>query len=370
MHSLRLSLLSAWITTIAIVFSGFCASAQHSKAKESKYNFGKVDNQIRKWLDKGYYSGAAIIIIKDHKPLFKKYYGTYSTQSTAHIASAGKWLAAATIAAVVDEGKLSWDDRVDKWLPQFKDIKGTVTLRQLFSHTSGYPDYQPAGRHRDDYQTLAEAVDHIVGLPADTTPGSVFHYGGLAMQVAGRMAEVAAGKDWESLFQEKIARPLHMSHTHFTPVDTTGGHNPMLGGGAVSSLEDYAHFLTMIYNGGKFEHKKILSQKAIDELESNQIGVAKVNKGEYVERARNSNRTDIYGLGEWREEVDNNGKATLISSPSWAGAYPWIDYKNHVYGFFLARVNVEKANRDGFSAFFASPILPVITREVLSEQGK
>ena len=144
----------------------------------------------------------------------------------------------------------------------------------------------------------------------------------------------------------------------------------MLGGGSVSSLEDYAHFLTMIYNGGKFEHKKILSQKAIDELESNQIGVAKVNKGEYVERARNSNRTDIYGLGEWREEVDNNGKATLISSPSWAGAYPWIHYKNHVYGFFLARVNVEKANRDGFSAFFASPILPVITREVLSEQGK
>ncbi len=67
-------------------------------------------------------------------------------------------------------------------------------MRQLLSHTSGYPDYQPAGNHRDDYETLREAVAHIVNLPADTLPGTVFHYGGLAMQVAGRMAELSTGQ--------------------------------------------------------------------------------------------------------------------------------------------------------------------------------
>jgi len=359
-----------WVmAAIGVILSsvGHIAGAQSSKAE---YNFRPLDNKIQEWLIKGYYPGAAVIVVKDNKVLFKKYYGNFNPESTAHIASAGKWLAAATIAAIVDEGKLSWDDRVDKWLPQFKDVKGAATLRQLFSHTSGYPDYQPVGNHRDDYQTLAESVDHIVGLPADTTPGSVFHYGGLAMQVAGRMAEIATGKDWETLFQEKIARPLNMHGTHFTPVDTTGGHNPMLGGGAVASLGDYANFLSMIRNTGIFQDKRILSVKAIKELQANQVGNAKVNKGEYVERARASSRKDIYGLGEWREEVDTAGSPTLISSPSWAGSYPWIDYKNHVYGFFLARVNGEKANRDGFSAFFASPVLPVLVRGIFCKDQK
>jgi hypothetical protein len=76
-------------------------------------------------------------------------------------------------------------------------------------------------------------------------------------------------------------------------------------------------------------------------------------------------RKDIYGLGEWREEVNAAGAATLISSPSWAGAYPWIDKKNNVYGFLLARVNVEKANAGKFSSFYASTILPLLVRGIL-----
>lgn len=61
-------------------------------------------------------------------------------------------------------------------------------------------------------------------LPLDTvfTPGTRFEYGGLAMQVAGRMAEVAAGKEFETLFQQLIAAPLGMRHSHFTPVNTDG----------------------------------------------------------------------------------------------------------------------------------------------------
>ncbi len=54
-----------------------------------------------------------------------------------------KWLGAATILALVDKGKLSLDDTVEKWLPEFRgDPKGKATLRQLFSHTSGFPPYQ------------------------------------------------------------------------------------------------------------------------------------------------------------------------------------------------------------------------------------
>jgi CubicO group peptidase (beta-lactamase class C family) len=102
-----------------------------------------------------------------------------------YIASAGKWLAAATIAAVVDEGKLSWDDPVAKWIPEMNGVKGQATLRQLLSHTSGFPAYQPPWRHPDNYQTLRESVEQIIPLPAVARPGTRFQYGGLAMQVAG-----------------------------------------------------------------------------------------------------------------------------------------------------------------------------------------
>jgi CubicO group peptidase (beta-lactamase class C family) len=327
------------------------------------YDFAAIDKQIQTWIDSGYYDGASLQVVKDSHTIHEKYYGNYTQQTQVYIASAGKWLAAATIAAVVEEGRLSWNDKVVQWLPEFQDTKGQATLQQLLSHTAGYPDYQPVTAHRDDYQSLEEAVQHIVNLPADTTPGSLFQYGGLAMQVAGRMAEVATGEKWEDLFLERIARPLQMTNTYFTPVDTTAGHNPMIGGGARSTLHDYMHFLEMIAGNGIYKGKRILSPETIACMKADHVKDAHVPAGQYVTNARNQMHTGIYGLGEWREQVNEQGKAVLISSPGWAGAYPWIDTENNVYGFFLTHVNVEKATRNKFSSFYASPVLPMMVRD-------
>jgi CubicO group peptidase (beta-lactamase class C family)/pimeloyl-ACP methyl ester carboxylesterase len=343
-----------------------CQSVKYSKKNENTaYDFSPIQNKINSWVDKGYYPGASITIFKDNKNIYEAYFGNYKPETVVYIASAGKWLAAATVAAVVEEGKLSWDDKVVKWLPEFTDSKGQATLRQLFSHTSGYPDYQPKGNPRDDYQTLEESVKHIISLPADTIQGTEFHYGGLAMQVAGRMAELASGKDFETIFQQKMAKPLGMENTHFTPVDLGGGHSPMLGGGARCTLHDYAHFLEMIANDGVFKGTQILKKESVQEMQADQVKNALVKKGEYVENARALNHKNIYGLGEWREELNKNGDAVLISSPSWAGAYPWIDKENKVYGFLLTHVIPEVANKDGFSSFLSSPIMVTMTREII-----
>jgi len=342
-----------------------CLQAMAQQLSPPAFDCSTITQKIQAWVDSGYYNGASVIIVKDNKIICKGYFGNYQPGTVAYIASAGKWLAAAVIAALVDEGKLNWDDKVKKWLPGFTDEKGEATLAQLLSHTAGYPDYQPGGQHTDNYQTLSESVAHIIHLPADTVPGTKFKYGGLAMQVAGRMAELASAKDWETIFQEKIAVPLGMHLTHFTPVDTVqGGHAPMLGGGARTSLQDYANFLSMIYNNGVYEGKRILSVKSVKLMQSNQVKTALVQPGEYTEKARSSKRKDIYGLGEWREEVNAKGEATLISSPSWAGAYPWIDKKNHIYGFLLARISNAK---NGFSSFYASPLIPILVRAALNK---
>jgi CubicO group peptidase (beta-lactamase class C family) len=343
-----------------------CKSAKVSKkGNNAVYDFSPIKTKLESWVAKGYYPGASIIIVKNNQVVYEDYLGNYKPETVQYIASAGKWLSAATVAAVVEEGKLSWDDKVVKWLPEFTDIKGQATLRQLFSHTSGYPDYQPKGNRRDDYQTLEESAKHIVMLPADTIPGAEFHYGGLAMQVAGRMAELATAKDFETIFQQKIAKPLGMNNTHFTPVDLGGGHSPMLAGGARCTLQDYAHFLEMITNDGVFKGTQVLKKESVQEMQSDQVKNALVKKGEYVENARALHHKSIYGLGEWREELNNNNEAILISSPSWAGAYPWIDKKNNIYGVLLTHVIPEVANKDGFSSFLSSPIMATMTREIV-----
>ena len=278
------------------------------------------------------------------------------------IASPGKWLAAATIAALIDEGKLSWNNKAKKWIPELKDQKGEATLAQLLSHTAGFPDYQPNNRPIDITQSLKASVANLVDLPADTLAGTKFKYGGLAMQVAGRMAEIATGKDWERIFQEKIAQPLEMQSTHFTPVDSSGGHAPMLGGGARITLQDYTNFLEMIHHKGMYRGKRILSEKVIETMQADQVKSAKVAKGEFVEKVRGNQLKAIYGLGEWREEVNEKGEATLLSSPSWAGAYPWIDKKNNIYGFFITHISQAK---NGFSSFYASPVLSTMVRKML-----
>ncbi len=91
------------------IFSLFLFNSSFTQTSNTKrdYNFSSITNKIQGWVDSGYYPGASIIIAKDNKVIYEKYFGNYTPQTVAHIASAGKWLAAATIAGIVDEGKLS-----------------------------------------------------------------------------------------------------------------------------------------------------------------------------------------------------------------------------------------------------------------------
>lgn len=335
---------------------------------QTNYGFSAINARIQSWVNAGYYPGAALLVSKDNQVVYQQCFGSYTPETSVFIASAGKWLAAATIMSVVDEGRLSLDDHPSRWLPEFgNDPKDKATLRQLLSHTSGYPPYQPANQPVDNYQTLPESVQHILPLSPAFAAGERFDYGGLAMQVAGRMAEVASGKSWETLFQKRIAEPCNMSNTHFVPVDSGGGHSPMLGGGARSTLHDYANFLNMIFNSGKFNGKKILSEKAIREMQADQVRGALVGPGEFVERVRGSKYEGIYGLGEWREQLDVGGNAVLISSPSWAGTYPWIDKTVGVYGVLIVHVSGPNVGRDHFSGFYSSPALVPMVRVAVTE---
>ena len=330
------------------------------------YEFAELDSMIDTWMHCGYYPGGSIRVVKDGQVVFSKSYGNTTADTKIYMASAGKWVAAAVIGAVVDHTRLDWDDTVADWLPEFKgDTKGSITLRRLLSHTSGVRPYLPAPK-TDNFNTLDSAMVEILPLDTVFAPGTRFEYGGLAMQIAGRMAEVAACASYEQLFSRFIATPLGMHNSHFTPVNTAGGHAPMLGGGLCTTLNDYMRFLEMIFNGGMFRGQRILSTATITEMQADQVSPARVAPGEYVERALHRTHAGIYGLGEWRELIDANGEAYQISSPGWAGTYPWINKHDGVYGMFIAHVCGAMNKQDGFSSFYGSPAISAAVSKVVN----
>ena len=88
--------------------------------KPAVYDFAPLDSIISGWMDKGYYPGGAVCVVKNDSVLFRKTYGGFTGDTKVYVASAGKWVAAAVIGAVVDRTELDWDDPVEKWLPQFR----------------------------------------------------------------------------------------------------------------------------------------------------------------------------------------------------------------------------------------------------------
>lgn len=353
-----------WTLVLAagiIIQAGFAASPDPAQ------DFSSITGLIQGWVDKGYYPGASLIVVRDGKVVYDQRFGNHNAESVEYLASAGKWLAAATILAVADEGKLKLDDPVSKWLPEFTGESGQAPVRQLLSHTSGYPPYRDCLS-----ENLTEVLAKSLPFTMDAAPGMRWNYGGFPMDVAGRIAELATGQEWEQIFQTRIARPLGMQDTHFTPMSLTPGHTPLLGGGARGSLRDYARFLTMISQDGRFDGRCVLSETAIRELMADQVHTAAVPPDNFVVTARGAKHTGIYGFGLWREEIDAGGAATLVSSPSWAGTYPWLDKKYRLFGFFLAHVDRSPgsaASRDKFSGMIASARLPHLVRSAINSSG-
>jgi CubicO group peptidase (beta-lactamase class C family) len=267
------------------------------------------------------------MLIKDGQVIYENYFGGYNTSTTVPIASASKWLAGATLMTLVDEGKLSLDDPVSKDLSYFTGAKGTMTIRQMFSHTSGLPPI--AGDARCIYNPLISldaCTRQIAQLDLIGAPGAQFAYGENSMHVAGRVAEVVSGQSWESLFQEKIAIPLEMSGTTFGATA-----NPIIAGGARSRLRDYANFLQMILNHGRFNGRRVLSAGSVREMQQN------LTAGLPVVYAPRGQSAVNYGIGEWLDILTPRGNAVQVSSPGAFGFTPWVDKKRNLIGVFMVR---------------------------------
>lgn len=284
-------------------------------------------------------SGVTLMVFRHGGLLYRIDKGDIAPDARLPVASASKWMAAALIMTVVDDGGLSLDEPIGKRLPEFTGEAGRITLRQLLSFTSGQGSLRGLIDVRQDPRiTLEESARQIAKLPLQDKPGAVFKYGSPALQVAGALAEQATGKSWAQLFQEKLALPLGMVNTEWSNplwpnVPAGEVRNPNLQGGLITTVADYGRFLTMLASNGVYQGRRILSPEAVNTMEHAQTRglpmafVPPDGKGLALQ----------YALGNWCGGVADNGDCTLVSSPGALGTYPWIDRTNGLYGIFFMR---------------------------------
>lgn len=246
----------------------------------------------------------------------------YNMASRQAIASCSKWLSAALVMTFVDEGKLKLSDTVGKYLPVLSQHgKGRITIAQCLSHLTAIKA-APLKQNLQEMKNISsmdQAIQDIAILPMEGEPGKVFHYSNAGLQIAGAVLEKISGKSFETLFAERIARPLSMQNTDFGKRKVA-----LPAGGAVSTPQDYLNFLVMILNKGTFNGKRILSEASITQMEANRI-TSDVKVAYSPAEAANFG----YGYGEWIMGTQT------VSSPGLFGSYPWVDMHKKYTAFLM-----------------------------------
>lgn len=263
----------------------------------------------------------------------------FNSSTIEKIASSSKWLSAALVMTFVDEGKLSLEDSIGKFLPiMTTNGKGGITIWQCLSHLTGIkaPPLKEGIIEISSAASMEEAVEKIAQLPMESAPGKSFHYSNVGLQIAAAVIEKISGWDFKTLFAERIAYRCNMLHT-----DWGDGNVPLAAGGARSTAEDYIKFLSMILNEGQYDNNNVLSKNSIIEMQKNRVAADAIIAYSPAEAGNWG-----YGFGEWvMDNANGEIRSNAITSPGLFGSFPWVD-NNKQYAAFLLTFNIKSKGRN------------------------
>jgi len=224
----------------------------------------KVDELFAEW-DKPDSPGCTLGIIKNGKIIYERGYGMANLEHDIPISSAtvfqlnstSKQFTAMSIALLAEQGKISLDDDVRKFLPEMPEYESPITIRHLIHHTSGIRDYLDlmglAGMSDDDYYTDDEAVEMLARQKElNFKPGDQFLYSNSGYFLMSVIVKRVSGKSLHEFAEENIFKPLGMKNTHFHDDHTVivknraTGYSPREGGGYRINMTT----LDMVGDGG------------------------------------------------------------------------------------------------------------------------
>jgi CubicO group peptidase (beta-lactamase class C family) len=312
--------MSAKTTSTCLKVSYIMAFMLFFQVSNAQLNFTELGAKLE--ASKAVLGGKAVLLVyKDGKIVFEKSMGEFTPKTQAPISASTQWLTAALVMSYVDEGKLSLDDKVSKFLPIFsKYSKGYITIRDCITHLTGIEGPSISSlkdmSNPKKFSSLDELVNDIASSKEIlSNPGLVFRFNNVGYTIAARVLEVLNRRGFEQMMAERITRPLLMRTTNFFSYTVI---NPA--GGAQSSAYDYMNFLSMLLNGGVFNGKRILSEAAIETMMKSSSTQGMIKETPAILEGKN------FAVGQWVFGTDENGKTTTVACPGLFGTWPLIDY--------------------------------------------
>src|SRR5271155_1155504 len=185
-------------------------------------------DQVFAAFDKPDSPGCALGVVRDGNFIYKKGYGTASLelsvpltpQSVFYMGSVSKQFTAASVVLAAEQGFLSLDDDIRKYVPELPSYGKTITLRQMLHHTSGFRDILGllflAGRNFEDIHPTSELLDLLSRQKAlNYQPGEEYLYSNTNYFLMSVIIKRATGKPLSQFAEENIFKPLGMTHTRF-----------------------------------------------------------------------------------------------------------------------------------------------------------
>lgn len=322
------------------------------KAEEDGINFTEFDAYIEQAMQDWLVPGAAVAVVKDGKVIHLKTFGIRSVKSKKpvtpetifYIASLTKGFTAALISRLVDEEKIQWEDKVRKYLPDFRladeEAAAEFTIEDLLSHRSGLPGF--AG---DSLVELGWGADEIYQalhkIPLKEPFRKAYDYQNIFPGIAGLIAEKVTGKPLSELYDTFLFNPLDLKNTNIGKDGLTGketlwikfkrkitsffanksdqhhqldgkatvikGGNPAIycfeaSRGINASIADMATWLLFQLNDGIHNGKTLISAKNIQRMRTSHILVGPPQGGRLFpkERVKEIN----YGMGWFIHDYD------------------------------------------------------------------
>lgn len=287
--------------------------------ENNKMNPKEIEEYIEQALKDWGVPGGSAMIWKDGEMVSCRGYGVrelgkpdlMDENTIFHIASSTKAFTATLLGMLVDDGKLNWDDKVVKFLPEFKMydpwITNELTLRDLLNHRLGLKRYNRVMFRNHPFDP-DEFLSHFPYMEPFAGFRTRFGYGNEQYIAAGKVIEVVTGKRYEDFLQERILTPLGMTFTYPTlerlqkagVTNLSHGHCNLDGGyvpngvrlfdpvqalplvdigknaaGCIwSSTKDMARWLEFFLGNGTFEGKSLVSAAQMEEMRTPQFAIA------------------------------------------------------------------------------------------------
>jgi CubicO group peptidase (beta-lactamase class C family) len=387
-----------FLLTIAAAQAQSLPSAKPEQVGLSSERLARITSTLKNDVEKGVIPGAVLLVARHGKVALFEAIGTrdpatrvpMTTDSIFRIYSMSKPIASVATMILFEEGKLTLDQPVSKYIPQLGGLKIGVekpdpsggaptlelqaprrdmTIHDLLRHTSGltygffgtglvkkaYLD----GKVWNDYPSNAELVDRLAKLPLAYQPGTTWDYSH-STDVLGRLIEVISGVSLYQFEKERLLDPLGMKDTSFYVTDKTKQdrivepfdndrtfgieatfNDPRVaqawesgGGGMVSTAMDYARFLQMLLNGGTLDGKRILGPKTVAYMTSDHLGSAITPGPLYLPGPGFG-----FGLGfAVRKDAGVSPFAGSVGEFNWGGAggtYFWVDPKEELFVVYM-----------------------------------